>query len=210
MVIKSLDDIFQDIIAAMQEVFGIDIEEMDTCLILPPPLSKLERLWRTQRRRADRERWRVLLKYLEFLYTVKRCKPYQKARANIMRLKHVKTILLYYRSIPEMLKLLKQERDSASPKCELRQQEISVKIQVLEMDAATICDCIDCLNGRYKRVVKMRYLGRHSWARISVRMGAPDSTVRDWHEKAIARLSEVLEEMPMSNEILSRASRARV
>ncbi len=82
MVIKSLDDIFQDIIAAMQEVFGIDIEEMDTCLILPPPLSKLERLWRKQRRRAERERWRVLLKYLEFLYTIKRRKAYATGRSN--------------------------------------------------------------------------------------------------------------------------------
>ena len=104
MVIKSLDDIFQDIIAAMQEVFGIDIEEMDTCLILPPPLSKLERLWRTQRRRADRERWRVLLKYLEFLYIIRQYKPCEKARSDIMRHKHVKTLLLYYRGIPEMLK----------------------------------------------------------------------------------------------------------
>jgi len=55
----------------------------------------------------------------------------------------------------------------------------------------------------------MRYLGRHSWAWISARVGAPESTVRGWHEKAIDRLSEAFEEIPMQNEILDRASRAR-
>ena len=209
MVIKSLDYIFQDIIAAMQEVLGVDIEKMDTCLILPPPLSKLERLWRKQRRRAERERWCVRLKYLEFLYIIRQYKPCEKARSDIMRHKHVKTLLLYYRGIPEMLKLLKQEQGSATSASEPRQQEISVKIQVLEMDAAMFRDCIDCLSGRYKRIVKMRYLGRHSWAWISARVGAPESTVRGWHEKAIDRLSEAFEEIPMQNEILDRASRAR-
>jgi len=80
---------------------------------------------------------------------------------------------------------------------------------VLEMDAAMFRDCIDFLSGRYKRIVKMRYLGRHSWAWISARVGAPESTVRGWHEKAIDRLSEAFEEIPMQNEILDRASRAR-
>lgn len=48
-----------------------------------------------------------------------------------------------------------------------------------------------------------------SWANISVRMGAPDSTVRNWHDKAILCLSEALDEVPMAEELLERASRAR-
>lgn len=42
---------------------------------LPPPPSKLERLWRTQRRRAERERMRVFLKYFEFLFVIRKYKP---------------------------------------------------------------------------------------------------------------------------------------
>ena len=52
-----------------------DIMEEIAVLELPPPLSKLERLWRAQRRRAERERMRVFLKYLEFLFVIKKYKP---------------------------------------------------------------------------------------------------------------------------------------
>lgn len=52
-----------------------DFMEQVEKLGLPPPLSKLERLWRTQRRRAERERMKVFLKYLEFLFVFKRYKP---------------------------------------------------------------------------------------------------------------------------------------
>ena len=72
---------------------------------LPPPPSKLERLWRAQRRRADRERWHVLLKYLEFLYTIKRCKPYQKARSDIMTLKQLEQ----YRDLAKEIKMLERK-----------------------------------------------------------------------------------------------------
>jgi len=61
---------------------GGDLAWDKPCFALPPPLSKLERLWRTQRRRADRERWRVLLKYLEWLYFIKRRKAYATGRSN--------------------------------------------------------------------------------------------------------------------------------
>ena len=51
-----------------------DIMEEIAALEISPP-SKLERLWRTQRRRAERERMRVFLKYLEFLFVIRRYKP---------------------------------------------------------------------------------------------------------------------------------------
>lgn len=128
-----------------------------------------------------------------------------------MRYKHVKTMLLYYRGIPEMIKLLKQERDGlkSHPGGSGRPQEIVVKLQVLEADAEAIQSCMDLLNGKYKRLLKMRYLNRYSWTNISVRLGVPDSTVRHWHERAIARLAELFGEVPMSDEILGRALRAR-
>lgn len=52
-----------------------DIMEEIAVLEFPPPLSKLERLWRAQRRRAERERMRVFLKYLEFLFVIRKYKP---------------------------------------------------------------------------------------------------------------------------------------
>lgn len=48
-----------------------------------------------------------------------------------------------------------------------------------------------------------------SWANISVRMGAPDSTVRNWYDKAVLCLGEALDEVQMAEELLERASRAR-
>lgn len=52
-----------------------DIMQEIAVLELPPPLSKLERQWRAQRRRAERERMRVFLKYLEFLFVIRKYKP---------------------------------------------------------------------------------------------------------------------------------------
>ena len=91
-----------------------------------------------------------------------------------------------------------------------RLEENSIKAQVLSTDSEVIRDCLDALNGRYKRVVSMRYRDGYSWARLAVRMEAPDSTVRRWHDRAIQRVGEALEDMPMVDELLGRASRARV
>lgn len=60
---------------AIRSVLDGALNAIRETLELPPPLSKLERLWRTQRRRADRERMRVLLKYLDFLFVVRKYKP---------------------------------------------------------------------------------------------------------------------------------------
>lgn len=40
--------------------------------------------------------------------------------------------------------------------------------------------------------------------------GVPDRTIRRWYDKALDRLGEALEEVPMADELLLRASRARV
>lgn len=90
-----------------------------------------------------------------------------------------------------------------------RLQEIHVRLLVLEGDAAAVRGCLDGLSGKYKSILQLRHKCHHSWANISVRMGAPDSTVRNWYDKAVLCLGEALDEMPMAEELLERASRAR-
>lgn len=90
-----------------------------------------------------------------------------------------------------------------------RLQEIAVRLTVLEGDAAAVRGCLDGLNGKYKRIIQLRHHFGYSWAKISVRMGMPDSTARSWHDKAIVCLGEALDEVPMVEELLGRASRAR-
>lgn len=159
-----------------------------------------------------------------------------------MRREAVKQIVLYYKSIPGMLKSLRQERGeleneyngmggiamdgmphgSAPGKptetlaerviengVEARLQEIAVKMAVLEGDSVTIRGCLDALNGKYKRVIFLRNINGYSWARLSAQMGVPDSTARYWHSKAMGRLSEALDDVPMPDELAGRASRAR-
>ena len=90
-----------------------------------------------------------------------------------------------------------------------RLEEISIRDRVLEMDRENICGCLDVLKGEYKRLITARYRDKYSWARIAALTGVPDRTVRWWHDKAVDRMGEALEEMPMLDELLGRASRAR-
>ncbi len=92
----------------------------------------------------------------------------------------------------------------------VRIQEISIKVQVLHADEARIRDCLDTIKGEYKRLIFSKYRDKYSWPKISVMIGAPDRTIRRWHNKALDRLGEALEEVPMVEELLGRASRARV
>ena len=91
-----------------------------------------------------------------------------------------------------------------------RLEEISVRDHVLAADWENIQGCLDALKGEYKRLIFSRYRDRCSWARLAVQNGVPDRTVRRWHDKAVDRLGEALEEVPMADELLGRASRARV
>lgn len=91
-----------------------------------------------------------------------------------------------------------------------RLEEISVRDRVLVMDRDIIQGCLDALKGEYKRLIFSRYRDGYSWARIEAHTGVPDRTIRRQHDRAMDRLGEALEEAPMSDEILGRASRARV
>lgn len=90
-----------------------------------------------------------------------------------------------------------------------RLAEIETRIRVLERDREIIGDSIDALNGKYKKLLSLRYQHDYSWTKISFRMGKPDSSVRNWHDRALERLADALEDVPMVDEILLRASRAR-
>ena len=74
---EAIGAFFDSILNAIRETADnlADIMEEIAALEISPPPSKLERLWRTQRRRAERERMRVFLKYLEFLFVIRRYKP---------------------------------------------------------------------------------------------------------------------------------------
>ena len=90
-----------------------------------------------------------------------------------------------------------------------RLQEISVQVEVLEGDAANIRGALDAVNGKYKSVIIMRLIRGYSWTKISGKLGVPDSTARNWHGRAVERLGEVLEDVPMVDELTER-ERARV
>ena len=160
-----------------------------------------------------------------------------------MRRKNTKIILGYYSGIPDMIRLLKNERSnlesqnynalgavaadgmphSGTPGKPVesmainaaekgvwnRLREIEIRLQVLDSDEAAIRGCMDDINGKYKKILSMRYLSRYSWGKIAVRLEAPDSTVRNWHTKALDALGFALDDVPMIEEILGRASRAR-
>lgn len=146
-----------------------------------------------------------------------------------MRFVDVKRIALYYKAIPGMLHLLRQERaeleeeynglgstaadgtphgsSPGKPTEELglralengtgeRLAQIAEQERVLLEDQAVIRVCLDGLNSKYKQLVLMRYVRGYSWAKIGVRLGTPDSTARSWHERAMERLGEALEETP--------------
>ena len=90
-----------------------------------------------------------------------------------------------------------------------RMEEIAVRDHVLAIDRENIQGCLDVLKGEYKRLIFAKYRNKYSWARIAVSNGVPDRTARWQHEKALERLGEAMEEVPMADELLGRASRAR-
>jgi len=159
-----------------------------------------------------------------------------------MRRKDAETIILYYKAIPGMKKLLNQERDvledeydglrgtaydgmphAAAPgnptavlaaqladkRVYERLQEINIRLQVLEGDAAAVRGALDDLSGNYKSLVYMKLLYNYSWPKIASKLSAPDSTVRYWYKLALNTLADGLGEVPMADELLARASRAR-
>ncbi len=91
-----------------------------------------------------------------------------------------------------------------------RLEAISVRRCILEADRETIQGCLDAIKGEYKSLILCRYRNGYSWPKIAVKMGTTERTVKRWNEKALERLGEALDEVPMPDELLGRAARARI
>lgn len=91
-----------------------------------------------------------------------------------------------------------------------RLEVIAVRRCVLDADRETVQGCLDALKGEYKRLVTFRYRDKYSWTKIALVWSTTERTVRRWHDRAMDRLGEALNETPMPDELLDRASRARI
>lgn len=89
-------------------------------------------------------------------------------------------------------------------------EAVAARVHVLEADREKIQDCLNAINGEYTRLILYRYRDKYSWVKIGVKLGITERTAKRWEERALDRLGEALEEVSMPDEILSRASRARV
>ena len=91
-----------------------------------------------------------------------------------------------------------------------RLREIECRTQELECDRQAIQSALDAVNGKYKRMLLLRYVDGYSWGKISVQTGVPDSTVRHWTNRALLRLGNALDSAGENGDLLRRASRARI
>ena len=89
-------------------------------------------------------------------------------------------------------------------------EAVAVRVHVLEADREKIQDCLSAINGEYTRLIQYHYRDKYSWVKIGLKLGIKERTVKRWHDRALDRLGEALEEVSMPDEILGRASRARV
>ena len=89
-------------------------------------------------------------------------------------------------------------------------EAVAVRLHVLETDREKIQDCMNAINSEYTRIIFYRYRDKYSWVKIAVMLGVTERTAKRRGEKALDRLGEALEEVSMPDEILGRASRARV
>ena len=88
-------------------------------------------------------------------------------------------------------------------------EAVAVRVHVLETDREKIQDCMNAINSEYTRIIFYRYRDKYSWVKIAVMLGVTERTAKRRGEKALDRLGEALEEVPMADELLGRASRAR-
>ena len=89
-------------------------------------------------------------------------------------------------------------------------EAVAVRLHVLETDREKIQDCMNAINSEYTRIIFYRYRDKNSGGTSAVMLGVTERTAKRRGEKALDRLGEALEEVSMPDEILGRASRARV
>jgi len=81
-------------------------------------------------------------------------------------------------------------------------EAVAVRVHVLETDREKIQDCMNAINGEYTRLILYRYRDKYSWVKIAVKMGITERTAKRWGERALDRLGEALEEVPIADELL--------
>lgn len=91
----------------------------------------------------------------------------------------------------------------------VRMKEIDVKICVLNADSDKIRGCMDGLNGSYQKILDLRYRMGCSWAGVAGRMSTTERSAKRWAERALERIAEAMEDVPMIEELVGRATRAR-
>lgn len=94
------------------------------------------------------------------------------------------------------------------------ENRLLVRRGVLLADRDNIRDQLDRMNGDYKIILRGRYVYtqkslQRGWTSIAAELGVKEITAQRKEKVALAILGPMLDEMPMSEEILLRAYDAR-
>lgn len=90
-----------------------------------------------------------------------------------------------------------------------RMDRNTVAIDVLLSDQEIIENALESMCAKYKRILLWKYVQDYSWVKIAMTLNKPSSTVRNWHDKALLKLGEILEnDCLMVEELVNRANRA--
>lgn len=95
-----------------------------------------------------------------------------------------------------------------------RENELIVRRVVLKSDLQEIRQKLDHLNDDYKTILKGRYVYadrslQKTWESIAISIGKKKITAQRWKDAALVVLGGMFDEIPMIEEILSRAYDAR-
>lgn len=98
--------------------------------------------------------------------------------------------------------------------CQRRENELRVRQDVLRADQTTIRGQLDRLNSRYKTILCGRYVYsdpslQKGWKTIACELRKTEITAQRWEKFALVVLGSMLDEVPMVEELLSRAYDAR-
>lgn len=98
--------------------------------------------------------------------------------------------------------------------CQRRENELRVRQDVLRADQTTIRGQLDRLNSRYKTILCGRYVYsdpslQKGWKTIARELRKTEITAQRWEKFALVVLGSMLDEVPMVEELLSRAYDAR-
>lgn len=90
-----------------------------------------------------------------------------------------------------------------------RMEVLLARREELQGDAGMIRMQTDRLRAVYKTVLFEHYVYNHSWVKTSIRIRQSEATAKRKGYEGLQRLAELLEELPMAEELLARARVAR-